>query len=146
MKKYRLATAPERAATLEIEYDSWGWIVSLSASYAGERWVAPTPLRRMERVYRLATSEEQHKEFTRQEKLPDAFTLNLFILKSLNLSKGRVTATVSVNNLLGKNTIYHGYEQMRVRRTNAVDGWRPFESKYLNNYGRTYYVSATYAF
>jgi hypothetical protein len=148
LRGYRLATAPERAATAELEYDSRGWILSLSASYAGGRYVDVTPLRRMERAYGLAQSAAQHAAFTEQEKLDDAFALNMFILRSLRLPNGLLTATFSVNNLLGATTIYNGYEQMRIVRSGAAPAynWKPFPSKYLHSYGRTYYATVTYSF
>lgn len=148
LKGYRLATAPERVMTAEIKYDTWGWIASLSASYAGGRYVAATPQRRMERAYGLAGSHEAHREFVEQEKLPDAFELNLFILRSLEVKNERITLTLAVDNLLGKSTIYHGYEQMRLARSGGEmsDTKKPFPSKYLYNYGRTYYLSAIYTF
>lgn len=146
IKKYHLATSPERAATIELEYDTWGWIASLSASYVGGRYVMISPLRRMERIYKLNLSPESHYDMVKQEKLDDAFTLNLFIMRSLEMLGGRFTVTASINNLLGKNIVYHGYEQMRVRQTDVTGNWKPFGSKYLFNYGRTYYVSATYSF
>ncbi len=148
MKGYRLATAPERAITAEIQYDNWGWIVSLSASYAGERYVAATPLRRMERVYGLAGSPEGQREFLTQERLPDVFELNLFILRSLDILKGRFTVTLAVDNLLGTSDIYHGYEQMRLARSGGEmsNTRKPFPTKYMYNYGRTYYLSAIYSF
>ncbi len=148
LKGYRLATAPERVATAEIQYDNWGWIASLSASYAGGRYVAASPLRRMERAYGLAGSPEAHREFVMQEKLPDAFELSLFVLRSLDIGSERITLTFAVDNLLGTGAIYHGYEQMRLERSGGglSETRTPFQSKYLYNYGRTYYVSAIYAF
>jgi hypothetical protein len=147
-KGYRLATAPERAATAELRYNTSGWIYSLSASYAGGRYVEAAPLRRMERAYNLAGSLEAHREFVAQERLPDAFELNLFILRSLDLVKGRFTVTLAVDNLLGKRAKYHGYEQMRLEHTGdeISETKKPFPSKYLYNYGRTYYLSAIYSF
>lgn len=148
LKGYNLATSPARAATAAIEYDTWGWIASLSVSYVGGRYVASTPLRRMGRAYNLAGSLEMHSRFVEQERLDDAVALNVFILRSLELFNGRLTATLSIDNLLGTDIIYHGYEQMRVQRSGVAPAlnWKPFPSKYLYNYGRTYYISATYAF
>lgn len=148
LKKYRLATSPESMATAEISYDTWGWIASLSASYAGGRYVAISPLRRMQRAYGLAGSPERHNEFIMQEKLDDAFSLNLFIMRSFELSRGRLVTTVSLNNLLDTKNIYHGYEQMHLQKSGEApsQSWNPFPSKYLYGYGRTYYISATYSF
>lgn len=148
LKNYRLATAPEHLATAEIQYDTWGWIASLSANYASGRYVAITPLRRTKRAYGLAGSPERHQEFIEQEELSDAFSLNLFIMRSFEVANGRLTATLSINNLLDTDNINHGYEQMRIQRSGVVptQNWIPFPSKYLYNYGRTYYVSATYSF
>lgn len=149
MKGYRLASTPERAATAEIRYGSRGWLASLTANYMGRRYVDISPLRRMERAYTLADSPEMRGEFLRQERLGDAVTMNLFMLKTFYLEKGTVTAMFSVNNLLGNTDIvYNGYEQMRIVKKGTAPNlnWKPFPNKYLYSYGRMFYASLTYSF
>ncbi len=146
---YNLATAPQRAVTGELRYSPWGWIASLTASYMGGRYVDVSPLRRMERAYWLAESPEKHRVFVDQERLDDAFVVNLFLLRSFSLRRGILTVLASVDNLLGNTEIvYNGYEQMRIVKNGTAPNynWKPFPSKYLYGYGRTWYVSLSYSF
>lgn len=149
LKGYNLATSPQRAVTGELRYSPWGWIASIAASYMGGRYVDVSPLRRMERAYGLAESPEKHRDFISQESLGDALVLNFFLLRSWRIGSGTLTALASVNNLLGDTEIiYNGYEQMRIVKNGAAPNynWKPFPSKYLYSYGRTYYVSLSYSF
>jgi len=150
LRGYSLATSPERVVTAEVRYGGRGWLASLTGSYMGGRYVDVSPLRRMERAYGLAESPEKHREFVGQQRLGDAFIANLFVLRSFRMTGGgAVTLLASVNNLLGRDDIvYSGYEQMRIARggSSPNHNWRPFPSKYLYAYGRTYFISASYAF
>lgn len=149
LKGYNLATSPRRAVTGELRYSPWGWIASLTASYMGGRYVDISPLRRMERAYGLAESPEKHDDFVDQERLGDAFVMNLFLLRSFPIRRGTLTVLASVNNLLGDTGIvYNGYEQMRIVKNGTAPNynWKPFPSKYLYGYGRTWYVSLSYSF
>ncbi|MDL2320251.1 TonB-dependent receptor, partial [Alistipes sp. OttesenSCG-928-B03] len=111
--------------------------------------VDASPLRRMERAYGLAASPEMRDRFTAQEKLGDAITLDLFLLRSFRLGVTTLSLLLSVNNLLGDTGIvYNGYEQMRVMKKGTAPNlnWQPLDSRYMYNYGRTYYVSVSYRF
>ena len=149
LKGYNLATSPQRAVTGELRYAPWGWITSFTASYMGGRYVDVSPLRRMERAYGLAESPEKHREFVDQERLGNAFVMNFFLLRSFPIRRGTLTVTASVNNLLGDTgIIYNGYEQMRIVKNGTAPNhnWKPFPSKYLYGYGRTWYLSLSYSF
>lgn len=146
---YRLGGSPERVASIEIKYNAIGWLASLTYNYAGNRYLSPNPLRRMSRAYNLASSPERFDEFVAQEKLPDAGTVNLFIMRTFRVANSRLSLMASVSNLLnGKDIIYNGYEQMRImKRGNGVNvNHMPFPSKYMYAYGRNYYVSMIWRF
>ncbi len=75
--------------------------------------------------------------------------MNLFLLRSFPVNRGTLTILASVNNLLGDTEIvYNGYEQMRIVKNGTAPNynWKPFPSKYLYGYGRTWYVSLSYSF
>lgn len=146
---YRIGNTPELAASAELRYNMYGFTASLTLNYMGRRYVTANPLRRMERAYNLTDSPERFNEFVTQEKLSDAVTADLFLMKSFDLRKGAMTLLLSVNNLLNKkDIIYSGYEQMRVMRrgTGLNRHYVPFDSKYLYSYQRSFYLSATYRF
>lgn len=149
LKGYNLTTSPRHAVMGELRYHSWGWVASVSGSYMGGRYVDISPLRRMERAYGLAGSTEKYHDFISQEKLGDAFVMNVFLLRSFRIGGGSLTAVASVNNALGnRDIVYGGYEQMRIAKSGSAPNlnWKPFDTKYLYSYGRTYYVSLSYSF
>lgn len=146
---YRVGNTPEVAASAEIEYNVYGFITSLAFNYMGSRYVAANPLRRMERAYMLADSPELFREFVAQEQLPDAVTVDFFIMKSFDIKRNALTLLLSVSNMLNRSDIiYSGYEQMRVMRRGSGLNQRyvPFDSKYLYSYPRSFYLSASYRF
>ena len=150
LKGYRCTISPERVCSGEVRYSNHGWLVTLTYSYAGERYVAATPLRRMARAYNLAASPEEFAHVVSQEKLEAASTVDLFVYKSFMIrGVNRLSASFSIHNLLdNRDMIYNGYEQMRMisRGNGANVRWMPFDSKYQYAYGRGYYVAVTYKF
>ncbi|HIW98208.1 MAG TPA: hypothetical protein H9866_06950 [Candidatus Tidjanibacter gallistercoris] len=125
------------------------WGFSLEWMYAGRRYVTVNPLRRTDRFVWLAASPEERQACFRQERLPDAWVLNVGVTKGFTLFGVRVFASVSVDNLLGRRDIvYGGYEQMRFDDYTA-DGrtvYRPFPSRYNYAYPRTLLASLTVSF
>ena len=161
--------APQVLATVEVAYFNRGWGVSLGAEYAGLRYVAPSFLRRTERVARMADSPEGFAEFMGQERLRDAFSMDATLSKTFYLSRfdrriytaphrprfidrhprSRLTLFLSVGNLLGtRNAVYSGYESSRLQRHWLAGEYtlRPQASRYLYAYPRTYYFSVRFTF
>ena len=164
-----IGNAPQLMATLRLEYYNRGWRVALDGAYAGMRYVTPSFLRRTERVFRQASSPEMHDRFINQERLPDAFTVDASLSKSIYLQRydRRIYSTVAaprfidrhphsyitiffaVRNLTGnRNTIYSGYESSRLHKQYLADGYsfRPQANRYLYAYPRTYYLSVRFTF
>lgn len=127
-----------------------GWGVRLSAGYAGVRYVEPMPLRRTARIARQGgVSPEDFEAFVRQERLPDAFTVDASLFKSFYFGRSRLVASLIVRNLPGsRTTFYNGYESLRVRRITAGDavGFRPHDTRYTCAYPRSFYLSVAYSF
>ncbi len=167
--KCTVGGAPQILTMVEVAYFNRGWGVSLDAEYAGLRYISPSFLRRTERVARMADSPELFAEFMRQERLRDAFALNVSLSKTLYLSRfdrriytaphrprfidrhphSRLTFYLSVDNLLGtRNTVYSGYESSRLQRRWLADEYtlRPQASRYLYAYPRTFYFSVRFTF
>ena len=167
--KCTVGGAPQVMATAEIAYFNRGWGVSVNAAYAGLRYVTPSFLRRTERVAYMADSPELFDEFMRQERLKDAFSIDLSLSKTLYLSRfdkriytaphlprfidrhphSRLTFYLSVGNLLGgRNTVYSGYESSRLQRNWLAGAYtfRPQASRYLYAYPRTYYFAVRFTF
>lgn len=115
-----------------------------------ESVVEPSLVRRTSRIARqLAESPEAFELFTRQERLGDAFTLNVTLFKSFYFNASRLTLMLSVRNLLNdRDQLFSGYESPRVRRIRTADTYvyRPLDTRYLYAYPRTFYASISYKF
>ncbi len=164
-----IGNAPQILAALRLGYFNRGWRVSLEGAYAGCRYVAPSFLRRTERVFRQATSPEMHAIFITQERLPDAFTVDASLSKTIFLQRfdrriystaaaprfidrhprSYITFSLSVRNLTGnRNTIYSGYESSRLHKHYLADGYTftPQANRYLYAHPRTYFFSVRFTF
>lgn len=149
LKGYHTGRSPGSLFVARLSYNGSGLSGGLTFNYIGMRYVAPSPLRRMQRAWNLALTDEATADFVAQEKLGDAFTVDFSIMKSFRVRASGLTLFLSASNLLNNRDIVYGaYEQMRITRrgsgVNAV--WVPMGNKYLYSYGRTWYLSATWSF
>lgn len=143
--------APQLTAAGEL---SWfgrrGWGVHLSTGYAGRRFVEPMPLRRTDRLAgQGGITPETCAAFIRQERLPDAFTLDGSLFKTFWFSRSRLTVSLLLKNLLGDSDIpYNGYESLRVRRISSGDAtfYTPHATRYTYLLPRTFYLTVSYRF
>lgn len=147
----RTGGAPQLTACAEAAYfGPKGWEFRLSAGYAGLRYVEPAPLRRTDRIARQSgTTPEDFGLFMRQERLPDAFTVDASLFKTFRFGRSQLTASLMIRNLPGlRDTAYNGYESLRIRRITAGDlvAWRPHATRCTYLYGRTFYATVSYAF
>ncbi len=122
----------------------------LSAGYAGQRYVEPVPLRRTVRIARQGgTTPEAFEAFMRQERLPDAFTVDASVFKSFYIGRSRLVASLVASNLLGnRHILYAGYESLRVRRITAGDAvaWWPQATRYTHAWPRSFRVTVSWSF
>lgn len=147
----RLGGAPQVAGYCGLNYfGPRGWGVRLEGAYAGSRYVDPAPSRRTERIARqLSESPEAFDLFVGQERLPDAFTVDVTLFKSFYFPAARLTLMLGANNLLGdRRILFGGYESPRVRRFRSGDFrlYRPMESRYLHAYPRTFHAAVLFRF
>lgn len=150
LEGFFVGDSPCRTAAAELRYSGRKmWTASLSAACAGGRFLSPAPLRRMRRAYDYALSGEEVRRLAGQERLPEAFDLNLFVSKTFDLGGRYLSFSGSVSNLLDRrDTVYSGYEPMRLRveGSGTARSIAPFASKYLYAYGRTYYLTVNFLF
>ena len=142
---------PQATATAGIHYHApAGWGFRLSGGYAGGRCVEPEPVRRTQRIFRLAgTTPETFALLVEQEQLPDAFTLDANLYKTFRLGRqARLTLTLAARNLTDDAAPYNGYESPRIRRHYAGDflSWEPQANRYTYVYPRSFYLSAVCRF
>ena len=160
---------PQIAITAGLSYYNKGWWAAINANYAGLRYIEPSAIMRTDRILAMATSPEQLKSLTTQERLRDAFTIDASLSKTLYISRlnkkiysmkaaprfedkhprSRLIFRIGVRNLLGSsNIVYNAYESSRLQRHKLADEYlyNRQASRYLYAYPRTFYASATFAF
>lgn len=143
--------SPQLTALAEISwFGPQGWGCRASAGYAGWRHVEPMPLRRTDRLAgQGGITREFFDAFTRQERLPDAFTLDASLFKTFRFERSRLTASLMLRNLTGEtDTIHDGYESLRVRRIRPGDDvlYAPHASRYTYAWPRSFYLTVSYRF
>lgn len=143
--------SPQLTALAEISwFGPQGWGCRASAGYAGRRHVEPMPLRRTDRLAgQGGITREFFDAFTRQERLPDAFTLDASLFKTFHFERSRLTASLMLRNLTGEtDTIHDGYESLRVRRIRPGDDvlYAPHASRYTYAWPRSFYLTVSYRF
>ena len=136
--------APQLSATAELTYLNYrGWIASLGAQIAAERYVEPSVIRRTERVaIQGSTSEEIYHRFVEQRRLDDAITVDASLSRWFNVGHSRLSLTLSVRNLLGsRDIVYGGYESSRIRNymSGAQRIYLPQDDVLTYAYPRTFY-------
>ncbi|MDD3107724.1 MAG: TonB-dependent receptor, partial [Alistipes sp.] len=150
LQGFALGGSPQRVAVGELFFRHPRlWSASVSINYAGDYPLSPSPLRRMRLVYDYATSPEDRAALTRQEYLPEAVTVDLFVMKSFRMGTHYLSLSASVRNLFNRRrNVYSGYETLRVRKsgTGLNQSVTAFPSKYLYAYPRTYYLSLFFRF
>lgn len=168
-KGLSLGNAPQIVATVGLSYYNKGWWASVNANYAGLRYIEPSAVMRTERVLAMAVSPEQRADLLAQERLCDAFTVDLSLSKSLYISRmskriystaaaprfedkyprSRFIFRVGVRNLLGSTDIvYSGYENSRLQRYKLAGEYiyTRQASRYMYAYPRTFYGSINFVF
>lgn len=160
---------PSLTALAAAEYYNRGWSISLGANYYGLRYVAPSLIRRADMVIGHAADEADRAELLTQERLPDAFTMDFRVSKSIYLSRfdrkiyktaaaprftdryprSRIVVMFAVDNLLGNsNIVYRGYESSRMRKKYLWEDFtlKAFPNYYLYAYPRSYYLQIAFKF
>ncbi|HRO41778.1 MAG TPA: TonB-dependent receptor [Flavipsychrobacter sp.] len=153
LKNYYLAVGPQSAYSLGFKYSSKQyWFGTLSFNYFDRNYVDVNPDRRTANTVSALTpgSSEWHTILD-QEKLPNFFTIDLFVYKSLLLSRTFkflpkntfLYLSLGVNNLLDNQNIRTGgFEQLRF--DNAAPN--KFPGKYFIGYGRNYFANVSLKF
>ncbi len=150
VRNFRLPGLPEEAYALELRYNGRRyWWLSLKANYLGERYLDFYPYRRTRDFTRgLVREDPLFEKIVAQERVPGAFTLDLFGGKSFRWGPYYLLLTVNASNLLNNTDIITGgFEQYRVRNyPNGYPNLNIFPNKYFFAYGRTYFVNVSLRF
>jgi hypothetical protein len=155
IKDYYLGVGPQSAYSLGFNYRSKRyWYANVNFNYFDRNYIDIAPSRRtVETVDLLVPGSRAWHDVVDQEKLPSAFTVDLFAGKSFLLSKFSrqiprnvfLYVNAGVSNLLDNQNIRTGgFEQARFDNTflNASK----FPPKYFYGFGRNFFVNLSLKF
>ena len=154
IKDYYLSVGPQSAYTLGLNYRAPSyWYVNLNANFYDRSYVDIAPTRRTEKsVAGYPPGSADYNRILDQEKLPSAFTMDLFFGKSFLLSRKfkklpRNTflyLNAGVSYLLDNTDIRtSGFENLRVDNNGQINR---FPSKYFYAFGRNFFVNLSLKF
>ena len=132
LKNYHIGGTPQQAYNISLNYAApKNWFFELSGTWMGDAYIdlAPTRHEEMPDLYTVVTPapgqtyeqaiKEKIGEITKQDKLNDAFVLNLSIGKLIYTKWGALNFNLSVNNLLNNRNIQTGgYQEGKFDYTN----------------------------
>ncbi len=121
IKNYYVGGTPQQAYNIGIDWAAPKmWFFNINASWMGDSYVDLAPIRHepLPDLYKICSSEEELQakmnEISTQEKLNNAFVLNLSVGKVIYTKFGQLNFNLSVNNLLNNRNIQTGgYQQGR---------------------------------
>lgn len=125
LKNYHLGGSPEQAYSLAVDYNVSGWFFELNCQWFGDNYIDLSPSRHEEMpgLWKFCTTQEEYitrrDEITRQDKLKNAFVMNLSVGKVLYTKFGSINFNLSLNNLLNNRNIQTGgYQEGKFDYTN----------------------------
>lgn len=125
LKNYYIGCAPQQAYSLAVNYNIKNWFFEVNANYLADNYYDLSFARHEEMpgLWKICQSVEEYErrqaEIIAQDKLKNAFVMNLSIGKMLYMKWGSLNFNLSVNNLLNNRDI-----QMR--------GWQDGKFDYTN--------------
>lgn len=122
LKNYHIGGTPQTAVNIGLDWAAPRmWFFNINASWMGNAYVNQSPIRHeaLTNLWTLypdpAQLEQAVRDITAEDKLNNAFTVNLSVGKLIYLSrKTSLNVNVNVDNLLNKkNIMTYGYQQGR---------------------------------
>jgi len=153
-KNYNVGGSPQLATTLGVSYHSpQAWYVDLYFNYYGNNWVTLNPARMTtEAVANLDPSSTLWQQILTQEKLPGAFTMDMFAgyswlmnnqFAKMKKYKYYLVFSLNVSNMNNnRNFITSGYEQYNFDFKTRNLAYYP--NKYIYSYGANYLLSVAF--
>lgn len=117
LKNYHIGGTPQQAYGLALNWAAPGmWFFEVNANYFTGGYVDLAPTRHeqeyLEGLWKYCTTTEEYAdrvaEYTHQDRLKDAFVMNLSIGKMIYTKFGALNFNLSVNNLLNNRNIQTG--------------------------------------
>jgi hypothetical protein len=145
LKNYYVGGGPQTALSGGIKYNSPKyWWIGANINFFDDIYLEPNPDRRSEGAAGMYNSDDiRFSELLYQEKLPSAYTVDLFGGKSWRINQYYIALNLSVNNLLNeKNFAFGGFEQFRYDPNDL----EKFPPKYFYLYGIQYFANLSFRF
>lgn len=114
LKNYRLGGSPQQAFNVALNYNVNQWFFEVNANWFGDNYIELSPARHEEMpgLWKFCSSEEEYiarrDEITHQDRLKDAFVMNLSVGKIIYTGFGSLNFNLSVNNFLNNRDIQTG--------------------------------------
>jgi len=145
IKNYHIGGTPQQAYSIALNYAApKNWFFEVNANWFGDAYVDLSPSRHeeMPEMYTVVTPKpgqsmmealkEKRDEITRQDKLKEAFVMNLSIGKVIYTRWGSMNFNLSVNNLLNNRNIQTGGYQ---------EGKFDYDNYNVNKFPNKYYYA-----
>lgn len=143
-ENYKVGGMTHTAASIGMRYNSPKfWFIGYNLNFFDDIYMDINPDRRtVGAVENLVDTDPQWRSTLDQEKLPSAYTLDIFGGKSwLIQRKYNISLNLSINNVLdNKEFSIGGFEQLRYDSQDMDK----FPSKYFYSYGRTYFINLAF--
>jgi hypothetical protein len=126
LKNFYVGSTPQVQANLGLDYQApKNWFFNVNGTFQGDSYVNLSPAYHEELAdlwQKYSTEEElsaKIEELSTQDKLKNAFTLNLSIGKAIYLRKVSLNFNLNINNVLNnKNVVTYAYQQGRLDTSN----------------------------
>lgn len=111
LENYHIGCTPQQAYSLALKYNIQRWFFEINANYLADNYydVSISRHEEMPGLWKYCTSEEEYIErrnaITHQDRLKDAFVMNLSIGKLIYTRWGSLNFNLSVNNLLNNRNV-----------------------------------------
>lgn len=159
LKNYFVATGPQRAYSLGLEYrDPHYWWISATANLLTDNYISISGINRTKNFFKDPATQQYvanidkdlARSLLKQERLEDMFLVNVVGGKSWKIKKMYISAMFSVNNILGKSYRIGGFEQSRTANYEALvrdnaKGTPSFGPRYFIGNGRTYMLNVAFS-
>lgn len=148
----KVGNAPQLLTTFGMTlFGKSSFIFSADCSYAGGRYIAPSFMRRSDRVIRATGSPEMESAIVAQSNLGSVVDVAAAVTKTFWLADdNRISLTLRVNNLLGdRDRIDYARESNRILRNSASSDTGAYYLQpniYYYDTPRSYYISCNYLF
>lgn len=151
LKNYYVSGTPQEAYSLGINWQApHSWFFEATAVWMNRAYVDLSPVRHeiMPELYKVATTEldlqDKIAELAKQDKLNEAFVVNLSIGKFIRLSRGiSMNLNLNINNLFDNRNIQTGgYQQGRLDTKDLSNTTTKFPNKYYYGQGFRLFLNA----